>query len=119
MALDRDQVAPQRAGVRSGDSQPNGLDEGGDDERRLGGPPAVDGGPGYASAGGDPLDGEGPVSLVSEDFQGRLEDGLIMAGVPGSARAPRPTLGLGCGRVFGFQWSLLGWVSVNKLQTLA
>ena len=87
-ALDGDQVASQRARIDDGYGQPGGVDERGDDERGLGGPSTVDGGPADARGDGDALDREADVSLFLQDLERRGEDRLVTSGVAGSTRTP-------------------------------
>ena len=90
MALERDQVAAQRAGVEDGDGEPVGLDQRRDHQCRLGRPSPIDRGSADGGAGGDALDGEAAVPLLLQDPEGCREDRLVVAGVAGSTRTPRP-----------------------------
>src|SRR6478735_8730475 len=81
MALELDQVAPQRPRVDLRDRHPRRVEQGSDHERSLRAPPAVDGGPTHAGLRGNALDAEPGVALVEEDLQGRDEDRSVAAGV--------------------------------------
>src|SRR6478736_105704 len=80
MALELDQVAPQRPRVDLRDRHPRRVEQGSDHERGL---------------RGNALDAEPGVALVEKDLQGRDEDRSVAAGVTRPTGASRP------GRVIG------------------
>jgi len=107
VALDREQLRPQRAAVAHGDGQAARVHEGGDGQRGLGGPAAVDGRPPHAGGGGDALDGERVVAALQEDQQGGGEDRLVAAGVAGTPRVPGGLGRFAGGGLFGAHALLL------------